>query len=134
MSLAGDEVIESINWGTNEESNERCGTDQKGSREGIMGCASMCGQIGRPRDSAQQQGTDFKDAITWLGTSGKTAARELQGAATRHAGTCQGTMRGMLRGIPRNQGQGSVSQNDGKSIAQLGDFRGISIGINIREQ
>jgi hypothetical protein len=134
--VAGDEVIENINWGANEESNERCGTDQEGNREGVMGCLSVCEQIDRLRDAAQQQGADFEDATaarelqgaatTWLGTSGKPAARELQGAATRHVGICRGMMRGMLRGIPCKQRQGflsqdegSTSQNDGKSIAQL---------------
>jgi len=83
----------------------------------IKGFSLATGNVHHLNDMMAQPGLPSypasKGAITWLGTSGKTAARELQGAATRHAGICQGMMRGMLRGIPRNQGQGFVSQDEG---------------------
>jgi hypothetical protein len=69
--VAGDEVIENINWGANEESNERCGTDQEGNREGIMGCVNMCGQIGRSRDSA---GRSTPRRVVHTKTGGPSAA------------------------------------------------------------
>jgi hypothetical protein len=68
--VAGDEVIENIDWGANEESNERCGTDQEGNREGVMGRLSMCEHIDRLRDAAQQQGADFEGRNCRKGASG----------------------------------------------------------------
>jgi hypothetical protein len=83
--VAGDEVIENIDWGANEEADERCGTDQKGNREGVMGRLSMCARIGtdsrlsrnwcfrlidRLRDATQQQGVDFEGRNCRKGASG----------------------------------------------------------------
>jgi hypothetical protein len=43
--VAGDEVIESIVWGANEESNERCGIEAEGSSDNIVGCIHMCAKL-----------------------------------------------------------------------------------------
>jgi hypothetical protein len=68
--VAGDEMIENIDWGANEEANERCGTDQEGNREGVMGRLSMCEHIDRLRDATQQQGVDFEGRNCHKGASG----------------------------------------------------------------
>jgi hypothetical protein len=44
-NVAGDDVIEDIGWGTNEESYERCGTEPEGSNDNIMGYMHMCTQL-----------------------------------------------------------------------------------------
>jgi hypothetical protein len=132
--VAGDEVIENINWGANEESNERCGTDQEGNREGIMGCVNRCSHIDRLRDSAQQKGTSSRDT-TVVRDATRDVARDFRDISRRDElrerrrgtqGSVEGCCEGYREGLRATTGRAlsagmreSTSQNDGKSIAQL---------------
>ena len=75
-------MIENINWGANEESNERCGTDQEGNREGVMGCMSRCNHVDRLRDSDEQEGTSSRDTTVTRDAT-RDVARDLRDISHR---------------------------------------------------
>jgi len=84
--VAGDEVIENIVWGTNQESNERCGIESEGNKGEVIGHVHMCVRLKPSRHRVKGEMAAAEPVDTGEARSrddGKARVRESRSEGTK---------------------------------------------------